>query len=261
MIPLDAPPRRPRMGDLLRALLYTTVLGLMTVSGCAAMPLSEAPMGLRDDVDTRRIKRVAIVYIGTASGWAPESDARDELITVYSDRVEASLTALGVEALPPSAVQEALADTELAGRLSEALQIDRPLDDLFEEISPDGLDERVKVIMALRDLLGVDAVLIGQIVYHAESTCDGSDESDYTPYVVFPNGKPEDARVPCAVSHFEAKLVDTRTGRTIWYNRALREARGHAADAPAPDAIANAEATVDLVLRQGPTSLQVLVRK
>lgn len=261
MIPLEGPRRRASEHLPSRVLVYCATLALLTVSGCAIWSAPKPEMGVRPHYASQEVASVAIIHVGAASTWDMPAAQFEEVRRTYEAGVSQELAAMGIETIDRATVEDRLTQTPLEGKLAQALDIDRPLEELFEEISPHGLDARVEHVMTLGKVLGVDTVLIGQIVYHTESVCRGTVDSEYTPHVATPNGPPTEEWVPCSVSHFEAKLVDTRTGRTVWYNRALRESRAQRADQPAPDPLDNARETVALVMSKDPAGLQVMVRR
>lgn len=263
-IPIEGPylPRAPRIGGHVRATLYLMLVLLLAVSGCATTSGEGPELGIRAGYEALNVQRVAVLHVVPESSWGLDDAQLLALLATYETRSTAGLEGLGLEVVDHDAVAQALKGTPFQDRLGEALDIDRSLGELFEDGGDvPSADERLSTVTAIGEHLGVQAVFLARVVYHTEALCDGTNDSEYTPYVILPDGEPEDDRVPCVVSHFEAKLVDARTGKTIWYNRALREVRARSSDSAHPNATTNAEATVDLVLHEGPTSLQVLVRR
>ncbi len=245
----------------MRVTLYCTVVLLLAISGCATSGSAEAELGLRDGYEAVEVRRVGMLRIMAESRWGMTEQELQQMLGVYEDQSGEGLGKLGFEVVPHPDILQSLEGTPYHDRLGEALDIDRSLGELFEDASPAGNEERLETVMAIGTHAKVQAVFLARVVYHTEATCNGTAESEFTPHVILPDGTPRDATVPCAVSHFEAKLIDTRSGKTIWYNRALREVRAGSAQAQVPDADANARAAVDLVLHQGPTSLQMLVQR
>ena len=249
-----------------RFFAYSVVAVLLTVSGCAShfgtAPEDEA-LGVRDGIERVEIRSVAVAYIGSDGSFGLSEADLTAMIAIYEDRTVRRLRDAKLQVLTRESVAKAVEGTSLAGTLDERLNIDRSLSEIFETAAPSpGIDdERVEAVRELGRTLGVDAIFLGQVVYHTTAQCDATTYSGYTPFVAHEGSPPKGERVPCAISHYEAKLLDATNGRTIWYNRALRELRAAREDAPVPDLVKNANATVDLVVWDGPAGFQVVVSR
>jgi hypothetical protein len=235
------------------------LLLLATGSGCATSADAKAETGIRSGFETVTIGRVAVMPFVTSDAFSMTREARDELVARYEQSAEARLEALGFDFVTAGEIRDGLEPETRTQQLAR-LDLDKPLVELFESTSSeDGAleDDRLVFIREIAEKMKVDTVLIGQVVYHTDAMCSG-DGSRFTPHVVYEPGEPTapGARVPCAVSHFEAKLVHAKTGDTVWYNRALREVRAATPASPQPDILANADAAVALVLNDNRKGLR-----
>lgn len=252
--PSNAPPRtQAQAAGRCAQLLLTLGLTLLVGSGCATPRggMEEVPMGLRDGVLPGSVGRIAILPFAPSDPFGMEPEAQTLMLARYEASAARELGALGFELLSVEELRQGLASDEARAELKR-LRIDRPLPELFEpDRRQDGAleDDRHVLLRELGRRLEVRTALVGQVIYHTEAVCQGREPNPYANEVAYVTGPPEgDVRVPCVVSHFEAKLVDLETGRTLWYNRALRELRADAPSAPIPDAGANADATVARVI-------------
>lgn len=267
-IRLEAPDLRrykTRTRQLYRLCLYTTVALLLSISGCASLSGGQTleGKGIRAGFETIHVGKIAILPFVTSDTFSMSEEDRRVMLDIYEESALARLEAMGFETTSAEDVLEAIEDADKLADLSR-LRIDRPLPELFEpgESEPGAIeDDRNVFLREVAALMEVDTVLVGQVVYHTHADCDPTAGSKYTPHVVFAPGEPsaQDTRVPCAVSHFEAKLIKAATGHTIWYNRAMREVRAPSASAQIPDALDNAQATVSIVITDKENGLKDFV--
>jgi hypothetical protein len=240
--------------------MVVALVCLTLSAGCATVTEYGPPVGARGGLDSLDTTRVAVMPFRTEDPFGYSPEELETLVQTYEGTAVAELEALGMKVVTPDAVRKALRDKGREEELDTRLDLGRPLDQLFEqERTAEGVieDERTAFIREVAELLDVQLVLVGQVLYHGEGECSGSAKSVYTPYVVFEGGpSPGEGLVPCAVSHFHAKLIDAPAGRTVWYNRALRELRASSPNAPTPDLIANAREAVGLVITDSAASLK-----
>ena len=235
-------------------LISSLLAALCVASGCASVGPPPVETGPREGFEAASLRSVAVVPFFSADPFGLEPEARAHMLATYESAAVADLTSLGLEVVAPDQVREALTAAERLHELETRLDLDRSIDTLFEtgpfaKREEGVVDDRRVFLQELGALLKVDAVLLGEVVYHTDARCDASSSSTYTPYVVIEgSGRPQGETVPCAVSHFQAKLIDPREAKPLWFNRALREVRATAPEASTPDLDQNARRTVELVL-------------
>ncbi|MEO1268533.1 MAG: hypothetical protein AAFX99_10575 [Myxococcota bacterium] len=235
---------------------------MLFASGCASVTTPPIEVGPREGFEASALNRVAVVPFYATDPFGLEPEMHAHMLAVYEGAAVDTLKGLGLEVLGPSQVRDALAQADRLDELKVRLDLDRPIDGLFEGGGPfapqrDSVDDRSTFIKELALLLKVDAVLLGEVIYHTDARCEASTSSTYTPHVVVDGkGRPNGETVPCAVSHFQAKLLEPIEVKPIWYNRALREVRAVEPDGPQPDLDDNARQTVDLVLLEANKGLK-----
>ena len=231
-----------------RLCLYATVAVLMTISGCAIVSGNNIETGVRAGFETAVLKKIAIMPFSASDLFSMTEEEQRHMLKVYEETTASRLEAMGFETIAPGQILDLLKTSDKVDEMSR-LKIDRPLPSLYESDESNTSDDRRVFLQEINAQLGADAIFIGQVVYHTTAECENTGVSPWTPHVVLEAGEASfGGRVPCAVSHFEAKLIDRTAGRTFWYNRALRELRAGASDAKIPSDLDNARATVDLVL-------------
>jgi len=242
------------------------MMAVFAAGGCATFSSGELETGLRAGTEGVAVHRVAVMPVVAADPFGMEPAEQQAMLELYEAEVVHGLEELGAEVLTPVQVRDALMKAGRSDEIRRRLELNRPLELLFE---PESIDERRQFeddrkvfARELRDVLGVDALLVGQVVYHTTGRCEAGAESPYTEHVAV-LGESGGGRtdVPCAISHFQAKLVDTRTGLTLWYNRVLRETRSASSESPPPDAGGNAVEAVRLVVGMPSAKLSRLIVK
>lgn len=262
--PQPAGSRRPLVALLMLPLLSAAF-------GCAGLGnnAKEAPpAGIRADALQQDLGRIVLMPFAPSDPFGLGGGEREAMLDTYESAAHDTLKGLGLEALTPDALSEAMAAQDMQGELPR-LNLDRPLLELFEgptrvQNSEKGEfeDDRVVLLRQVAEALDVQTALIGRVVYHTDAVCPGIGGSGHVTSIEHVGQEPpRGERVPCAVSHFEAKLVDMRSGRTLWYNRVLRELRAESAGADTPDLMANARVTVGMVLGDETKGLSGFVAK
>lgn len=258
--PLQKPAKRRRRGFSSRVALWRwCAVGLVMLSSAACATSSgasnEAPTGLRAGFEQIRLERVVVAPFFSVDPFGLDPDARRAMIGLYEDSAMKRLGGLGADVISPGDVREALKADEREGELRERLDLDRPLTALFEPSAkgaPNALeDERALFVRELAARFEADAVLLGEVVYHTEAKCAAGKRLNAPHRVrayIGPPPKAKNVRVPCVVSHFQAKLIDPTSGATVWFNRALSETLASTPDAATPPIDANAREAVARVL-------------
>ncbi|TXD32500.1 hypothetical protein FRC96_17325 [Lujinxingia vulgaris] len=210
--------RTPNLGLIASCLLIFALF-----SGCASTP----DVGVRDDYRSAKVRSVAVVPFYASGTFGMPSANFEPLRLAYQAQAMAWLEEMGFEVIAPDALERHLRERELWEVFDEGVALRGSLHRYFEPVD-DQPEPRVEVLtlrtLAEQDALPADTLLVGQIVYHSRGTCRQSPES-FTRYARTsstadaPTGFPR----PCVVSHFQAKLIDARTGHTMWFNRMYRE--------------------------------------
>lgn len=228
---------------LWRLVLAMAIAGLLSIMGCATTP-RDISMGARQALHQVKVHKVVLLPMVAPAPFGLSPQEQQDMLRLYEAQAQKRLLAQGLQVVTAQEVRQQLPQEELEERLDLDDQL---LGEVFED-NTRGLHDRRALVAELGQAFGADAVLVGQVIYHSTATCDPNQESPYTPHVFVVHGEPEGQEpVPCAISHFEAKLVQASTGQTLWYNRALRELRASRADASTPDSEQNARDNVDLV--------------
>ncbi len=243
---------------LAAALLCLLALPLLTA--CASGKGAQAQTGMRADLTPTDLGTIAVMPFSASDPFGMDPEAQAQMLALYQKSAEAELGALGLKVLSTAEVDSKL---QSAGRTEELarLQLDRPLGELFESGSDQGAleDERQVLLRELGPMLDARTAFVGRVIYHTDGICPGISGANPTATIVHQGQEASaERRVPCAVSHFEAKLIDMATGRTLWYNRALREVRAANPTDAAPDTNDNASQTVKLVLADADQGLQAI---
>ena len=143
---------------------------------------------------------------------------------------------------------------EARGALDQFEDISTFRNGLSEYFEPKPQRREPREVLVLRALhaegaLPAGTLFVGEIVYQSSGVCtsDPREHNELAEVVV--SGKPAGGKLAasaCVVSHFEAKLVDGKSGQTMWQNRFLRELR---LTVVTPQAVAeNIAATVHTVI-------------
>ncbi|TXD39259.1 hypothetical protein FRC98_02340 [Lujinxingia vulgaris] len=196
---------------------------MVLVAGCATTP----DVGVRDDYRSAKVRSVAVVPF-YASGTFGLPDANFEpLRLAYQAQAIAWLEEMGFEVIGPDALESHLRERDQWEIFEEGVLLRGSLTRYFEPVE-DQPEPRVEVLtlrtLSSQDALPADTLLVGQIVYHSRGTCRQSPD-EFTRYARTSStaDAPSEFPRPCVVSHFQAKLVDARTGETMWFNRMYRE--------------------------------------
>lgn len=96
-----------------------------------------------------------------------------------------------------------------------------PLSAAFESAPAQFRGVEVETTRRLSESLDADALLLIQILYQGDVICAPEQVRQETPYAVVSNAEGQ-----CVVTHLEGKLIDSKTGLTVWHNVAFVEADG-----------------------------------
>lgn len=211
-----------RPHHLRQATLIALALGLLA---CSATP--DKKLGLRPGYEQLAVKRVAIVPFYSTGTFGLEDDKLKATISAYERACAEWLINQGFQVLKPEEFRAHLERRSVWKEFQDGVELSLPLWRYFEP-GADPTNQTTEVVtlrkLAQAKALPTKTVLVGEIVYQTETTCTQSaDGSNTHASVVVSPSAPDDYPRPCIVSHFQAKLVDTDRGDTIWYSRKLRE--------------------------------------
>ncbi|RDV39666.1 hypothetical protein DV096_03625 [Bradymonadaceae bacterium TMQ3] len=210
--------RTPHLGLIAACLLLCTL-----PAGCASTP----DVGVRDDYRSARVRSVAVVPFYASGTFGMPTAHFEPLRMAYQAQAMAWLEDMGFEVIAPDALENHLRERELWEIFDEGVALHGSLHRYFEPVD-DQTEPRVEVLTLRtineQDALPADTLLVGQIVYHSRGICRQS-PSSFTRYARTSStaDAPTEFPRPCVISHFQAKLIDTRTGHTMWFNRMYRE--------------------------------------
>ena len=235
--------RRPLLFAGLTLLLY----------GCATAPR----IGVRGGYENLQIRDVAVVPFYAVSSFGLDDEFHNEILIGYEQAVIEWLHARGAETMSPQEVRttlEAAPDVDLESTLHWA----QPLDGLFEE--GDGLAqptslEAESVRRAGTQVRMPSLWLLGQVVYHSQGAC-WHEPRRVAGILVVNDGESSSPTSACVVAHFHARLVDSKTGKTVWFGRQLTELHAQ------PSAASNQKAirsTVNATFAENENGLQRLL--
>ena len=142
--------------------------------------------------------------------------------------------------------------------LESSLHWAQPLDGLFEEgdrlAHPKSL-EAESVRRAGTQVRMPSLWLLGQVVYHSQGAC-WHEPRRVAGILVVSDGESSSPTSACVVAHFHARLVDSKTGKTVWFGRQLTELHAQ------PSAASNQKAirsTVNATFAENENGLQRLL--
>lgn len=197
------------------------VVVALAITGCATTP----SVGVRQDYARHTLRSVAVTPATSQSRFGMRESEWQTIRATYERQTLEELSRLGLRVVSPDQLER---DLRARGAWQTFTEVLVPRGEIESRFEPTLWDEEPPLeVVALRKLhadsaLPAEAVLVTEIVYQSEGTCD-EDPREYSRHAVVV-GDPEVAS-PCIVSHFEAKLVDPATGSTMWHNRQLRERR------------------------------------
>ncbi len=202
-----------------RFLAFSLLIALL--SGCA----TTGKVGIRDEFASKRVAAVAIAPLHASSSFGNAPADWERVRAVYSEEVALTLSELGFQTVGVAELEEGLAERESLEAFRDVLAFRRDISHYFE---PDLYQTEPREVVLLRALasegdMPTDVLFVGEIVYQSEGVCR-EDAREHNKHAEVLPGTAEGPR-PCVISHFQAKLVDVKTGKTMWHNRLLREVR------------------------------------
>lgn len=210
--------------------------------GCATAPR----VGVRSGFENRTVNTVAVAPVWGSSQFGLSDDEWRALTLQVENSVTSQLESLGFTVLGSSGLRDQMERRNAWERFEDVISYRDGIETHFE---PTRHTDQPLEVVALADLrragaIDSDGLLLLEIVYQSTGTCteDARDHNQFAVIVTERGSRKDPAPGPCVVTHFQAKLVDTSTGKTMWHNRRLREYR--AATIAADELRENIDATV-----------------
>ena len=205
--------------------LKVIVLGLFIclLMGCASGPQT----GVRPDFEHQQVTTVAVAPFYARGAFGMDQETLEKLQRIYEDQAAQSLEQQGFRVIRTEALRDHLKTQQSWKPFDEGIYLRQSLTYYFEP-PVDGRSPSIEVTtlreLAQQQAFPAEAILFGEIVYHSQGICR-DEPTQFTPYarMTLTSSAPAALPRPCVVSHFQAKLVDTRTGRTMWFNRTFLE--------------------------------------
>ena len=203
------------------------VLALLLYS-CASGP----DTGVRNAFEEGQVGSVAIAPFYSSSSFGMDAEDYGDITQQYERSVHDALEVQGFRVVDSDGLRDHLTGLEQWERFEDGIRLSQALTNYFEP-APTGERHPIEV-RTLRELssqgaIPVDSILFGEIVYHSQGMCR-TNADNYTSYaeLQITSAAPAHLPRPCISSHFQAKLVDARTGETMWFNRTFVETHtGH----------------------------------
>lgn len=202
----------------MRMLLALTTLVSV---GCASAPQT----GIRPEFQSHTLRRIAVVPFYAQSNFSLSPEQLAGVLHDSEQAAVASLRARGFDVVSPTDFRAQLKRVGAASLFDEGIFLRFALTSYFEPSrNANGPSLEVATLAQLNTdgALQVDALLLGEVVYHTRTTCR-EDPTHYNSHaaVSAPQTPVPSQGAPCVVSHFQAKLVYVPTGETMWFNRML----------------------------------------
>ncbi len=211
-------PRPPLVPWLVGAILLASLAG----AGCASTPAT----GVQPDYRSASIRGSALLPFFARGTYSLGRDAVDKRLEVAQRTAVRWLRDRGVGVQEPERSRELLREAEVEAPMASGGRLRVDLSTLLE--SADNPQRRQLHRRALRAVGEVDRLrrylLLGELLYHTVTQCrDRADAYDLRARVVVVDDAKRSFPRPCIVTHFQARLVDTRKQQTVWFNRTFRE--------------------------------------
>lgn len=210
----------------LGALMLVFMILSAQLTGCAT---TSPQLGLRDNFKPQAIKRVIIAPFYSTGSFGLSQSQREQLLHRYEEATAQALIQRGYEVQRPRELEHELVERGLWQQWQEGISLEHDLARYFEpdvELVASLLPTQTLTALAKEAQLQAP-VLFGQVVYHSRGVCRTSAKLElrgkYGVYVVRHSDAPQALPSPCVVDHAQLKLVSPQRGRTLWYNKALRE--------------------------------------
>ena len=207
------------------------LLILLLLVSCASGPQT----GVRSDFEQTRVTSVAIAPFYSSGSFGIDGEQHRQLQADYEEAAAGALALHGFDVVDSQAMRHHLTELELWREFEEGIPLRQSLRSYFEPIAPrasGSIEVQTLRELASQGALPTETILFGEVIYHSPGTCSESADV-HAPYaeITVNASAPSELPRPCVSSHFQAKLVDVATGRTMWFNRAFLETHTSQVDA------------------------------
>lgn len=201
------------------------LLAAALLIGCATGP--DPRPGLRRPYRNEHLDRIAVVPVYARSSFSLSGERLERRLDWTEGGVVAWLERHSSSIVAPEATRRRLDEQGAWHPFRPGGPLHDDLARSFEHAATS--EKRRRQFRRLQKLhadraLPARYLLFGELLYHTVSRCVTRADSfnDRSTVVVRPGGNPN-SEGPCVVTHFQARLVDAKTGRTVWFNRHLVE--------------------------------------
>ena len=199
----------------------STSLFLFCVFGVSACSTAK-PIGVRQNFQNVGVKKIAVMSVFSTGKFSIQTDEFEKLRGIYVRSLNEELSNLEFQIIDRKLIDAPLSDSEKLA-LDDGLGLPKSLDILFEadkgEYGAEG--DVVRRFYGAKTLPA--HILFAEIVYHTRTVCQESSKQSNA-YAQISNNKialPTD----CILAHFQAKLIDSKTGQPMWSNHVFLEHR------------------------------------
>lgn len=196
------------------SVFFPIIFGFLTA--CA----HTAPPGIREPYLQTSVSSIAIAPVFSIDTFGLTPSERAVIHRALED-----LTAQWLERaqVTPTTSTELVTRLEATGHwpsVSDAWLRNAPLTSMFEDNQSAFRGAEIEATRHYADQIGTQTVLFIEVLYQSDVQCARDLLHPFTPYAA---SLAEEQDTECVITHLEGKLVETRTGQTIWHNRALVE--------------------------------------
>ncbi len=200
---------------------FQSALFLLCIAGTSACSTAK-PIGVRGNFQNVAVKKIAVMSVFSTGKFSLETEEFEKLRAVYLTSVLTELAHLKFDVVDRKMIESPLSDSEKL-TLSDGLGLPKSLDILFEPDKGEyGAESNVVRKFYSAKTLPAH-ILFAEIVYHSRTTCHESAEQS-NPYAQI-NDKNIKLPTACILAHFQAKLIDSETGKPMWSNHVFLEHR------------------------------------
>lgn len=198
-----------------RSLLLLYIAGVLSCS-------TAKPIGVRKNFQNVGVKKIAVMAVFSTGKFSLEKDEFEKLRKIYANALNTELRRLEFQIVDRKMIDVPLSDSEKLA-LDDGLGLPKSLDILFETDKGEHGAETaiVRRFYAAKTLPA--HILFAEIVYHSRTVCQESAEQSNAYAQI--NDKKITLPSACILAHFQAKLIDSKTGQPMWSNHVFLEYR------------------------------------
>ena len=160
----------------------------------------------------------------SSSAASSSLQEREAIEALYTTQTIESLERLGFEVVSPEALTQGLVEAGAWEAYEAGLTFRHSLNRYFLDLPRTEAPE-IDALLRLGELgvLPEGAMLFGEVVYQSETTCRVYADETVSFAVVEGTSRGDGDGVACVVSHVQSTLIEAKTARMMWINRALVE--------------------------------------